>query len=351
MENLLCEVFYIGVFLRNLAPEEHAHLVRIKLAVQYLHNLLGYVAAAAIIGDVVLTVPLVGIVEHGLGSSELDSAEASVVDVALHLQDPGDKLLVARNHSHTPSRHIVALAERIEFDAAVLGARHLHDAQRMLVEDERIRVVIHHHDVVILGKLHESLVGFHLCHSTGRHVRIVGPHQLHVAEVHLLQRLEVWLPFIVLAQVVIGNLGAENLVDGSIGRIARVWDEHLVARVAEGERNVQDTLLATNEGLDFRSPVKIHVIPSLVITSHRLAQLRDAHCRLISVCSRVMGYLAERIDGLLRRRHVWTSDGEADDVLSLGIKLSHFLQLTAEVVFLYFCYSIGWLYHFYSLLF
>ena len=76
-------------------------------------------------------------------------------------------------------------------------------------------------------------------------------------------------------------------------------DEHLVARVAEGERNVQDTLLATNEGLDFRSPVKIHVIPSLVITSHRLAQLRDAHRRLISVCSRVMGYLAERIDGLL----------------------------------------------------
>lgn len=43
-------------------------------------------------------------------SSELDSAEASVVDVALHLQDPGDKLLVARNHSHTPSRHVVALS-------------------------------------------------------------------------------------------------------------------------------------------------------------------------------------------------------------------------------------------------
>ena len=289
--------------------------------------------------------PLVGVVEHRLGSSQLNASEASVVDVALHLQNPRDEGLVARNHRHTPARHVVALAQRIEFDAAVLGTRHLHDAHRVFVEDERIWIVVHHHDVVFLGEGYQLFVGLSLRHSACRHVRIVGPHQLHVAQVHLLQGVEVGLPSVVLTQVVVGNLGTQNLVDGGVGGIARVRDEHLVARVAEGERYVQDAFLAAYERLYLRSPVKVYIIPSLVETSHSLSQFRDTHRRLISVCVWIVGYLAELVDGLLRRRHVWTSDGKADNVHALGIKLSHFLQLAAEVVFLYFRYSIGWLYH------
>ena len=239
----------------------------------------------------------------------------------------------------------MALAQGIELDAAVLSSRHLHDAHRVLVEDERIWVVVYHHDVVLLGECHQLFVGFALCHTACRHVRIVGPHQFYVAQVHLFQSVEIGLPSVILSQIVVGNLGTQNLVDGGVGRVSRVRDKHLIARVAEGERYVQNAFLATYEGLDFCNPVEVYIIPALIETSHCFAQLWYAHRRLISVCVWIVGYLAELINGLLRRRHVWTSDGQTDDVLALGIKFSHFLQFAAEVVFLYFRYSIGWLYH------
>ena len=88
MQHLLCHVFYIGIFLRYLAPKEHAHLVRVKLAVEHLHDFLGNVAAAAVVLDVVLAMPLLRVVKHRLGSCQLYASEASVVDVTLHLQNP-----------------------------------------------------------------------------------------------------------------------------------------------------------------------------------------------------------------------------------------------------------------------
>ena len=88
MQNLLCQVFYIGIFLRYLAPKEHAYLVRVKLAVEHLHDLLSNVAAAAVVLNVVLAMPFIRVVQHRLGCSQLYASEASVVNVALHLQNP-----------------------------------------------------------------------------------------------------------------------------------------------------------------------------------------------------------------------------------------------------------------------
>ena len=88
MQHLLCQVFYIGIFLRYLAPEEHANLVRVKLAVKHLHDLLSNVATAAVVLDIVLAVPFIRVVQHRLGSCQLYASEASVVYVALHLQNP-----------------------------------------------------------------------------------------------------------------------------------------------------------------------------------------------------------------------------------------------------------------------
>ena len=132
----------------------------------------------------------------------------------------------------------MTLAQRVELNATILSTWHLHDTHRMLVEDKRIRIVIHHYNVMVFGKLHQSLVGFHTCISTSRHVRIVGPHQFHMTEVHFLQGIKVWLPIIILTQVIIGNLSTQYLVDGSIGRIARIWYEYLVTRIAESQGDV-----------------------------------------------------------------------------------------------------------------
>ena len=71
------------------------------------------------------------------------------------------------------------LRHGVELDAAVLGTRYLKDAQVFLAQDKAVGVVIHHDDAVILGKLHQTLLGLTLCTSTSRHIRIVGPHQLH----------------------------------------------------------------------------------------------------------------------------------------------------------------------------
>ena len=54
----------------------------------------------------------------GLCSGKLQRTECARVDVALYLQYPLDKGGIRGNHAHTPARHIMALAHRIEFDAA-----------------------------------------------------------------------------------------------------------------------------------------------------------------------------------------------------------------------------------------
>ena len=166
-----------------------------------------------------------------------------------------------------------------------------------------------------------------------------------MTQVHLLQGFEIRLPSIVFSEIIISYLGTQNLIDGSIGGIARIRNQHLVARIAESQGNVQDAFLAAYQRLYLRSPVEVYIIPSLIEFCHCLSQFRNAHCGLISMCVGLLSHFAELVDGLLRRWHIWTSDGKADDVLSLGIELGYFFQFAAEVVFLYLGYSIGWLYH------
>ena len=227
------------------------------------------------------------------------------------------------------------LRHRVELDTAVFGTWYLKQRHRLLVEDEAIGIVVDDDDVVILCKLHQSLVGLTTRIATRRHVGIVGPHQLHVREIHLLQFVEVGLPPIVLTQVVIHNLRTQYLRERCIGGIARIGHEHLVARIHESEGDVEDTLLRTDERLYLRLGVEIDIIPTLVEVGHRLAELWRSHRGLISVGTGVVGHFTELLDGLWRWRHIGTADGEADDILTFSIQLGYLLQLTAEVVFTY----------------
>ena len=221
----------------------------------------------------------------------------------------------------------------------VLGSRHLHDTQRMLIEDERVRIVVHYEDVVLLGESHEFLKGLHPCIATCRHVRIVGPHHLHVCEIHTLELIEVGLPSVVFTEVIVDDLCTEDLVHCCISRITRIRDKHLVTGVAESKRDVHDTFLRTNDRLNLRHGVYFHAISTLVEACHSLVELRQSARRLIAVCIGVVSHLTELVNGLLRRRHVGRADGEGDDVLTLGIEFCYFFQFTAEIVFLDTVYS------------
>ena len=64
----------------------------------------------------------------------------------------------------------------------------------MLVQDEAVRVVVADDDAVLLSEGDQLFVEFHAGVGACRHVRVVGPHQLDVRQVQLLQFLEVRLP-------------------------------------------------------------------------------------------------------------------------------------------------------------
>src|SRR5574344_1054072 len=98
MENLLCEIFDLCILLGYLTPEEHSHLIRIKLAIEHLHDFFCNITATAIISNIILTMPLISIIEHSFICSKLDTTEGSVIDIALHFQNPRNKCLIARNH-------------------------------------------------------------------------------------------------------------------------------------------------------------------------------------------------------------------------------------------------------------
>ena len=214
----------------------------------------------------------------------------------------------------------------------------------MVVEDKRVGVVVHHHDAMAACKIHQPLIGIHPRVAAGGHVGIVGPHQLHPAEVHRLQLVEVGLPPVVLTQVVVHYPRAENLAERGVGGIAGIGHEHTVAGVDEGEGDMEDALLAANEWQHLFGRVECHAIPPLIEIGHGTAQFRCSHRGLVAMGVGAPCHLAERRDGFLRRRHVGTSYGEADDVAPLGIEACHLLEFTAEVVFLHQTESVGGLY-------
>ena len=137
---------------------------------------------------------------------------------------------------------------------------------------------------MLLGECDESFVGFATGVATGRHIGIVGPHQSDKREVHLLQFVKVGLPSVVLTQIVIDNLGTENLAQRRVCRITGIGHQHLFAWIDKGQCHMQNAFLRTNERLHLGLRVNIDTIPALVESCHCLTQLRRTHCGLIAMC-------------------------------------------------------------------
>ena len=238
----------------------------------------------------------------------------------------------------------MALAHGVELDAVAFGTGYLQQAQPVVVQDEAVRVVVHHHDVVPAGEVHQFLVSLTAGVGSGRHVGIVGPHEFYARQVALFQGVEVRLPPVLGFQVVVGDFLPEQFAERGIGGVARIGYQHAVAGVGQGQRDMQDAFLGTDERLYLAVRVQVHIVPPFVEISHGLAQLRNAHGGLVTVYVGFLGFGAQRLDGLWRRRHVRASDGQADDVLALGVHPGHFFQFHREIVFLYGSQPVGGLY-------
>ena len=185
---------------------------------------------------------------------------------------------------------------------------------------------------MLLGEAYQSLVGLHTGIATRRHIRIVRPHEFHLRKIHLFEFIEVWLPAIVLTQIVVHNLRTKYFAQRCVGGIAGIGHQYLVARIDEGEGDMQNTLFRTYQRQDLRLWVEIYVVPTLVEASHRLTEFWRTHRGLIAVGIRLMSHLTEFVDGLGGRWHIRTAHGETDDILALGIQLRHFLQFPTEII-------------------
>ena len=91
----------------------------------------------------------------------------------------------------------MTLRERVELDATVFGSLNLHDGEVLLVEDEGVGIVVHHHNLMSLGEIDQPLIGLPPCIASRGHVGIVGPEEFHAGEIHLLKFIEIRLPSVV----------------------------------------------------------------------------------------------------------------------------------------------------------
>ena len=153
-----------------------------------------------------------------------------------------------------------------------------------------------------------------------------------MAEVHLLELLEVGLPVVFGQEVVVDYLCAKQFRETCIGGIAGIGHENFISDIDKCQSNMQDALLAAYEGLYFAVGIEVDTIPAFVESAHCLAQLGYAHGGLIPVCCGFLGFLAECFDCFGRGRHIGASDGEADDVFSFGVHCCHFFQFATEVI-------------------
>lgn len=143
-----CSVFHV---IRNLCPQEHASLVFVKSAAESFYDFFGD-ASTLLINHVVTFVPRCR-QRQGVGGGFLHGTESPRVDVAFHAQYPRYELSIRGQHAYAPAGHIVRFAHRVHFDTDFFCSRDRQQAQRSVVENEAIRVVVDDDDVVATSEI------------------------------------------------------------------------------------------------------------------------------------------------------------------------------------------------------
>ena len=242
----------------------------------------------------------------------------------------------------------MGLAEGIQLEAAVLRSRLGQDRERAVVKDEAVGIVITYEDAVPAAEVHESGIEFLGSCGACRHVRVVGPHDLDSAEVHLLERFEIRPPSVFLAEIVCDDFSFDQSRCRRISRISRVRHQDLVAFVQECERDQQDSFLRSHQRLDFSLGVQLHSIPAGIPIREGLPELRKPHIALISMITSLLRAFTQGLDRLHWRHSVRRADTQIDYRFfaadrTLGIHCRYFLEFARKVVFLHtfrpFCRS------------
>ena len=192
---------------------------------------------------------------------------------------------------------------------------------------------------MLLAEGHQPLVQLRRRLGTGRHARIVGPHELDLAQVHRLERLEIRLPSVFRREVIVDDLRADHPGCGGIGRITGVRHQHLITGVDISHGNQQDAFLGAGQRLDFLVRIEGHAIIAGIPFRESLAQGRKPFVVLVAMAAGAHGRFGQFGKRGHGRRTVRRADAQVDDrifsasLAGLGEGVD-FTVLTGEIILL-----------------
>ena len=302
--------------------------------------------AAALINLAHFLDAIVGPVERG-DRRHLDRREGAVIEIGLHAAERGDHPLVADGEADAPARHRVRLRHRGELDRDIDRARHLQQrGRRIVVEiDFRVGEIGQHQDVVLLGESDEVLVEIEACHIGGRIGRIADHHRGRLrdrVDDRAFQRVEEIRRRLRRHRA---HGAARHQEAEGVDRIARIGNEHDIARRGDRLRHVGEAFLGAERRDDLGLRVQLHPKTALVIFCLREAKLGNAARGRITVGSRLAQRLLDLLDDMGRRGQIRIAHAEIDDVGSriAGARLGpvhlfeHVRRQAADAVKVFHC--------------
>ena len=166
----------------------------------------------------------------------------------------------------------MSLAERIQLQTAFLCFRLRQYRYRIVIQDETVWIVIADQYPVLSSELHQLCIKLSRRRSACRHIRIIGPHDLDSAQVHLLQCFKVRLPSVLFLQIISEDFSLNQLRSGRICRIARVRYNQLTEE--QKKNSAQGQKLAT--AINNQSAKVKETKKNIDFYTDSLKELRDA---------------------------------------------------------------------------
>ena len=200
------------------------------------------------------------------------------------------------------------------------------------------------------AEIHKTGIQFFGSRSTGRHVGIIGPHDLHPRKIHPLKRFEIRPPSVFSTKVISDYLCLDQSGSGRICGIAGIRHQHLVSLVKKCHGDQQYGLLGAHQRLDFPCRVKADPIPTGIPVCKSLPEFRKSHITLICMVSCLMRTFTQCIHSLQRRHSIRRAYAKVYDRFlatfkTLGIHPGDFLEFSGKIIFLNRLRPLCWSYY------
>ena len=272
--------------------------------------------AAARVVHVHLGLVAVGVGRQRGHGGELHRLEHARVDVGLQPPVGVDGGGVAEDGRAPPAGHVVALGQREDLDPDLLRARRGQErGGDVPVEGGlRVGVVVHDEHTGLLREL-DHAVEEALGHDrAGGVVGVVEEQQLRLLGDRGRDGVEVRGEAALGQERERERVGADEQRAARVHRIAGVGGQRDVARVQEGQVEVEDALLGPQGGDDLALLVDLDVEAPCVEVAERLAELGAAAVGRVLVRAGLGDRLLHGVDDHRRRGPVGVADAERDHV-------------------------------------